>query len=208
MREGGAVGAILTDIEGTTSSIAFVTETLFPYARARIADYVAAHPAEAAAVPGDPVETLTRWIDEDRKETVLKQIQGRIWAEGYAAGELKGHVYPEAAAALRRWRERGIRLFVYSSGSVEAQRLIFGHSDQGDLTGLFEGYFDTTTGPKTDRHSYEAIAHAIGLPADEILFLSDNPAEVDAARGAGMQALLVDRSGGHGDVHSFDEVRP
>lgn len=208
MKEGGAVGAILTDIEGTTSSIAFVTETLFPYARARIAAYVAAHPAEVAKLPGNPVETLTRWIDEDRKETVLKDIQGRIWAEGYATGELQGHVYSEAAAALRRWRERGIRLFVYSSGSIAAQKLIFGHSNEGDLTPLFEGYFDTTTGPKTDRRSYDAIARAIGLPADEILFLSDNPAEIDAARGAGMQALLVDRTGHRGDVHSFDEVRP
>ena len=210
MREGGAIGAIVTDIEGTTSSIAFVTETLFPYARARLPAYVEAHGQALAPllaqVPGDPVETLTRWIDEDRKETVLKEIQGRIWAEGYAAGELKGHVYADAAAALRRWQEAGIRLFCYSSGSIAAQKLIFGHSNEGDLTPLFEGWFDTTTGPKTDRHSYEAIVRAIGLPADEILFLSDNPAEVDAARGAAMQALLVDRADHHGDVHSFDEV--
>jgi enolase-phosphatase E1 len=202
--------AILTDIEGTTSSIAFVTDTLFPYARARLADWIAAHADEAASilkdVPGDPVETLTRWIDEDRKETALKTLQGLIWAEGYADGTLKGHVYPDAAEALRRWHAEGLRLYVYSSGSIVAQKLIFGHSNAGDLTRLFSGYFDTTSGPKKEAASYRRIAADIGLPVEDILFLSDSIPEIEAARAAGLKTRLVDRETGKGDVASFAEI--
>jgi enolase-phosphatase E1 len=209
-----AVRAILTDIEGTTSSITFVTKVLFPYARAALPAYLAAHAEELAplleevkaAEPGDPVVTLFRWIDEDRKATPLKTIQGRIWARGYAEGAFKGHVYPDAAAALRRWKAAGLRLFVYSSGSVEAQRLTFQHSDQGDLEPLFSGWFDTTTGPKREATSYARIAEAVGEPADAILFLSDVQAELDAARAAGLQVQLVDRAGGQG-VASFADIR-
>ncbi|WBX86442.1 acireductone synthase [Sphingosinicella microcystinivorans] len=203
--------AVLTDIEGTTSSIAFVTDTLFPYARARLADWIAAHPEEAAPilkdVPGDALETLTRWIDEDRKETALKTLQGLIWAEGYADGTLKGHVYADAAEALRRWHAAGLRLYVYSSGSVAAQKLIFGHSDAGDLTPLFSGYFDTTTGPKKEADSYRRIAQEIGLPPEDILFLSDSVPEIEAARAAGLRTCLVDRETGNGDATSFAEIR-
>ena len=207
----GPVKAVLTDIEGTTSSIAFVTDTLFPYARARLADYVAAHPAETAPLldavraeeSGDPVETLLRWIDEDRKATPLKTLQGLIWAEGYADGTLKGHVYPDAVDALRRWHAQGLALYVYSSGSIAAQKLIFGYSNAGDLTPLFSGYFDTSSGPKHDAQSYRHIAGEIGLPAAEILFLSDNAQEIAAARAAGMQVLHIDRDGGSGDIASF-----
>lgn len=202
---------ILTDIEGTTSSIAFVTDTLFPYARARLADWIAAHPEEAAPilkdVPGDALETLTRWIDEDRKETALKTLQGLIWAEGYADGTLKGHVYADAAEALRRWHAAGLRLYVYSSGSVAAQKLIFGHSNAGDLTPLFSGYFDTTTGPKKEADSYRRIAREIGLPPEDILFLSDSVPEIEAARAAGFKTCLVDRETGNGDAASFAEIR-
>jgi enolase-phosphatase E1 len=187
------IKAILTDIEGTTSSIAFVTETLFPYARARLRDFVAAHPEAAEGVP---VETLERWIDEDRKEPVLKSIQGRIWREGYGRGELKGHIYPDAAEALRRWKGQGLRLFVYSSGSVEAQKLIFGHSEAGDLMPLFEGYFDLGVGSKLEADSYERIAERIGLDPGDILFLSDNPGEIQAARAAGLHVQLIDRAAG------------
>lgn len=207
----GRVRAVLTDIEGTTSSIAFVTDTLFPYARARLADYVAAHAEEVAPLldavraeaPGDPVATLVRWIDEDKKATPLKTLQGLIWAEGYADGTLKGHVYADAADALRRWHAAGIALHVYSSGSVAAQKLIFGHSNAGDLTPLFSGYFDTTTGPKREAGSYRRIAEAIGLPSAAILFLSDNAQEIAAARTAGMQVLHIDREAGTGDISSF-----
>lgn len=200
--------AILTDIEGTTSSIAFVTETLFPYARAWMANYVAGHPETVVDVPGDdPVATLLGWMDVDAKETPLKTLQGLIWAEGYADGTLQGHVYPDAVAGLRRWHAAGLALYVFSSGSIAAQKLIFGHSVAGDLTPLFSGYFDTTTGPKRAIESYAKIADAIGLSVGDILFLSDTPAEIAAARDAGMAALLIDRDGGAGDISSFDEVR-
>ena len=207
------IRAILTDIEGTTSSIAFVAETLFPYARAALPAYVAAHPAKVAPLldevrateSGDPLQTLLRWIDEDRKATPLKTLQGWIWAEGYAEGAFKGHVYPDAAQALRRWKGDGLRLYVYSSGSIEAQKLIFGHSDQGDLTPLFSGYFDTTSGPKREAASYVRIAEAIGGEPANILFLSDVQAELDAAHAAGLRTQLVDRTGG-GGVSSFADI--
>jgi enolase-phosphatase E1 len=210
------VKAILTDIEGTTSSIAFVAEVLFPYARARLADYVAAHPAETAPIlaevaatePGDAVATLLRWIDEDRKATPLKALQGMIWADGYVSGAFRGHIYPDAVAGLQRWHAAGIALYVFSSGSVPAQKLLFGHSEAGDLTPLFSGYFDTTTGPKREAASYAKIAEAIGIAPADVLFLSDTPEEVAAARGAGMAARLIDRAGNAGDIASFDDITP
>lgn len=208
----GRARAVLTDIEGTTSSIAFVTDTLFPYARARLADYVATHAAEVApviaGVPGDKVATLLRWMDEDAKETPLKALQGMIWAEGYANGSLTGHVYPDVPAALARWKAQGIDLYVYSSGSVAAQKLIFGHSCAGDLAPLFSGWFDTNIGPKRVAASYARIAGAIGLPAESILFLSDAPVEIGAARAAGMRAILIDRTGDAGEAVSFDRIAP
>lgn len=205
--------AILLDIEGTTSSIAFVAETLFPYARKHLAAYVAAHPEEVspilAEVPGDdPVATLIEWIDEDRKATPLKTLQGLIWAQGYADGKLDGHVYPDTPEAMRRWKAAGIAIHIYSSGSVAAQKLIFGHSVAGDLTPLLSGYFDTTTGPKREAESYRKIAEALDLPPGDILFLTDIQAEADAAREAGVNALIVDRDGAGGDVHSLAEVVP
>lgn len=199
--------AILTDIEGTTTSIAFVTDTLFPYARARLADFVAANRAEMEAKLGpDPLAQLNAWMDADAKETALKDVQGRIWAEGYAAGALKGQVFPDAAEALRRWHADGLKLAVFSSGSVPAQKLIFGHSDQGDLRPLFSGWFDTTTGPKREARSYALIAEAMGVAPADVLFLSDISAETDAAKAAGMKALLIDRETDKGDIASFAEV--
>jgi enolase-phosphatase E1 len=129
-----------------------------------------------------------------------------IWADGYRERAFTGHIYPDAVAALRRWQAAGIALYVFSSGSVAAQQLLFGHSDAGDLTPLFSGYFDTTTGPKREAASYHAIADAIGLAADEILFLSDTPQEIAAAREAGLSALLIDRDGGAGDIATFEDV--
>jgi enolase-phosphatase E1 len=193
------IRAILTDIEGTTSSLSFVHDTLFPYARARLPAWVAEH--------GGDLDQLLAWMDADAKVTELKDIQGRIWAEGYATGELTGHVYPDAAAALRRWHAAGSKLAVFSSGSVAAQKLIFGHSDQGNLTPLFSAFFDTTTGPKRDAMSYVLIADALSVPPAGMLFLSDMSAETDAAKAAGMKALLVDRENGAGDVANFDEVK-
>ena len=205
------IEAIVTDIEGTVAPTAFVTETLFPYARAALPEFVCAHrdrpdvAAEIAAareLAGDPdlsdeevVRVLRRWIDEDRKATPLKALQGMIWAEGYAAGTLRGVLYDEVAQALCRWCAVGLRLFAYSSGSVEAQRLIFRHSRSGDLTPLFEGYFDTRLGGKLFTDSYRRLADAIELATDRILFLSDHEGELDAARSAGMLTACLDRDG-------------
>lgn len=193
------IKVILTDIEGTTSSLAFVSETLFPYARARLPAYVAEH--------GGDLAQLLAWIDADAKITELKAIQGDIWRGGYAAGELRGHVYPDAADALRRWHAEELVLAVFSSGSVAAQKLIFQHSDQGDLAPLFSGWFDTTTGSKREAMSYVLIADALGVSPANTLFLSDVVAETDAAKAAGMKALVIDREQGRGDIASFADIK-
>lgn len=201
--------AVLTDIEGTTGSIAFVHDVLFPFADANLDAYVERHAGEphiqeilyeaareAELAPNDLpaiLEQLHAWIASDTKITPLKTLQGYIWADGYADSEIKGHVYADAAEALHTWHDRGLCLFVYSSGSVAAQKLIFGHSIEGDLTPLFSGYFDTTTGPKREAASYRAIAGAIGANPGDVLFLSDNEAELDAARDAGMQTVQLAR---------------
>lgn len=220
---------VLTDIEGTTSSIAFVKETLFPYARARIGDFVrqnAADPevaAQLADAKGDDdldlegvVARLERWIDEDRKATPLKTLQGLLWRVGYEEGAYLGHVYDDAVAGLRRWHAAGHRLYVYSSGSVAAQKLIFGRSVAGDLTPLFSGYFDTKIGGKKEASSYRSIVAEVGVvDPGQILFLSDVGAELDAARDAGLRTIRLVRSedgtapgSDHPEVASFDEIRP
>ncbi len=204
------IKAILTDIEGTTSAIAFVHDVLFPYARARLPGFVAAHgdePEVAAllaqvAVEADrpldreqSVAQLLAWMAEDRKATSLKALQGLIWAQGYASGDFQGHVYADAARRLRGWQAQGLKLYVYSSGSVHAQKLIFGHTTHGDLTPLFSGWFDTTSGHKREVESYRRIGAAIGLSAAEILFLSDIVEELDAARAAGLSTTQLVRGG-------------
>lgn len=197
------IRAIVTDIEGTTSSIDFVRDVLFPYARKRLPAFVETHGDtpevqhwlhEAAKEAGiieasrqEIIEMLLRWIDEDRKSTALKALQGIIWKDGYEAGDYRAHVYPEVPARLRAWRAQGLKLYVYSSGSVPAQKLFFHHSEAGDLGPLFAGYFDTQTGPKREAASYTAIAEAIGEQPAHILFLSDIVQELDAARAAGFQ---------------------
>lgn len=197
--------AVLLDIEGTTSRIAFVRDVLFPFARARLPAMLAARAddpevaAELAEVdrlaPGqDRLAALLGWMDADAKVTPLKALQGVLWREGYASGELKGDLYPDVAPCLRRWAAGGVRLCVYSSGSVEAQRLIFGHSVAGDLTGMFAGFFDTRVGPKREAGSYRAIAEGLNVPAAEILFLSDVEAELDAADAAGLRACQLVRA--------------
>ncbi len=208
--------AILTDIEGTTTSIAFVHDVLFPYAAARLertcgqadpapgllealARLRAEHAQETAAAPPPPFgdgAPYARWLmEQDRKSTGLKLLQGLIWDEGYARGEIRGHVYPDVPPALAAWRNEGRRLRVFSSGSVHAQKLLFGHSDHGDLTPFFEGYHDTRTGPKQDPASYTTIAAAFALPPGEILFLSDVTPELDAASRAGYRTGLLVRPG-------------
>lgn len=223
--------AILTDIEGTTSSITFVKDVLFPYARERLPAFVETHADtpevqhwlhEAAKEAGlvsatqqEIIDLLLAWIDADRKSTALKALQGMIWKDGYASGEYRAHLYPEVAARLRAWHAAGKRLYVYSSGSVPAQKLFFGHSEAGDLTPLFDGYFDTETGGKREAESYRRIAAAIGLPPDAILFLSDVVEELDAARAAGLQTTLLARApatcpagSAHRCVADFDAIAP
>ena len=222
------IKAILTDIEGTTSAVSFVFDVLFPYAQKHLPDFLrnrATEPAVATQLEavrqesGEPeadiervVEILLGWIAADRKATSLKALQGMVWAEGYRAGQLKGHVYPDAVAALRRWHEQGYALYVYSSGSVQAQKLIFGCAEAGDLTPLFSGYFDTGIGHKREVKSYAQIAVSIGLSAGEVLFLSDVVEELDAARKAGMHTCGLVREGasltGHQAVASFDAIDP
>lgn len=221
------IQAIVTDIEGTTSSIDFVHQTLFPYARRHLRSFireragdpqVAADLAEVAKLEGraldidQAADVLERWIDEDRKLTPLKSLQGLIWARGYAEGALSGHVYADTPIWLRRWHAAGKRLYIYSSGSVAAQRLIFGHSDAGDLTPLFSGYFDTRVGAKREAASYRNILAAIGLPGESVLFLSDIGEELDAARSAGLKTTQLIRDAKakpfpqHPQARDFSEV--
>lgn len=222
------IKAILTDIEGTTSAVSFVFDVLFPYAKQHLPGFVRQHAgepdvaAQLQAVRNDSaepdasvdrvIEILLQWIAEDRKATPLKALQGMVWQQGYQAGQLKGHVYPDAVEALKRWHQAGYALYVYSSGSIQAQKLIFGCSEAGDLSGLFSGYFDTTSGPKREEASYRSIASSIGHPAEAILFLSDIVEELDAAQQAGMATCALVRDGGelngHINVSNFTAIEP
>jgi len=216
--------AVLTDIEGTTTSIAFVKDRLFPFAEAALDEFLRDHGTEPevaaildevrAAAPGQaPVAALRAWMAADAKVTPLKALQGLIWRQGYLDGRLKGHLWPDVAPCLRAWAGGGVRLAVYSSGSVEAQRLLFGHSEAGDLTSLFTGFFDTRVGTKREAPSYAAIAAALSLPPGEILFLSDVAEELDAAAAAGLRTCQLVRaadgtrgSGRHPQAADFPEV--
>lgn len=219
-----AIRAVVTDIEGTTSAIAFVKDTLFPFAEAALDGFLRdrAEEAEVAALldevralaPGRmPAEALRDWMARDEKVTPLKTLQGLIWRQGFEAGALRGHLWPDVPACLRAWAAAGIALHVYSSGSVAAQRLLFGHSAAGDLTPLLSGFHDTRTGPKRDAASYRTIAAAIGAPTDAILFLSDVAEELDAAAAAGMRTCQLVRAGDgtvpagrHPECATFPEV--
>ena len=225
--------AILTDIEGTTSSISFVKDVLFPYARRALPGFVREHgeepevrrwldavAVEHGAVCSDEtiVEILQGWIDADRKHTALKALQGQVWAAGYGNADFTAHMYEDAVQALRAWHAAGIPLYVYSSGSVPAQKLFFGHSDAGDLTGLFSGWFDTEVGGKRDAGSYGRISAAMKQAPVDILFLSDVVEELDAAREAGLATTLIDRredypeprtgdaANGHPRVETFSDI--
>jgi enolase-phosphatase E1 len=213
---------LLWDIEGTTTPVTFVYDVLFPYARARISAFLADHwraPAlradiddlrAQAATDGAPLppadapdaaqlSALQAYclslMDADRKVTGLKSIQGKLWRDGYEQGDLRGDLYPDVPDALLRAQAAGVRVCIYSSGSVEAQRLLFAHSRFGDLTPMLSGYFDTTTGPKREPQSYAKIAAACGVQPEEALFLTDISAEADAAAAAGMPAAIMLRPG-------------
>ncbi|MBE9606438.1 acireductone synthase [Acetobacteraceae bacterium H6797] len=216
--------AILTDIEGTTSAIAFVKDTLFPYAASALDEFLAKRVNDPAVkeilaqveelVPGEaPATALRQWMAADAKVTPLKTLQGLIWEEGYRSGALKSHTWPDVIDCLKAWSAGGLRLAVYSSGSVAAQKLLFGHSEAGDLTPLFSSFFDTRIGGKREAASYAAIAKALAVPAGEILFLSDVAEELDAAKASGLQVCQLVRaedgtkpSGRHPEAKDFPAV--
>lgn len=221
------IEAIVTDIEGTTSSLSFVKDVLFPYSREYMAEYVRTHAAEPAVrreleevrrlsgktlTGTEIIEQIIRWIEEDKKITPLKNLQGMIWEDGYRKGDFKGHVYEDVVRQLKKWKQAGIGLYVFSSGSVQAQKLLFAHTGYGDLTPLFSGYFDTNIGNKREPDSYRKIADSIGTVAGDILFLSDIEEELDAAQAAGMPAIWLVREGvtdskaAHRQVASFDAI--
>ena len=226
---------ILTDIEGTTSSISFVKEVLFPYARRELPGFVRAHSSDpkvrhwldqvqlelGSEFFNDEhlIETLLGWIDSDRKHTALKALQGMIWVAGYRDGDYSAHIYDDASDMLKQWHADGHKIYIYSSGSVPSQKLFFSHTIAGDLTPLLSGYFDTEMGGKRDADSYRRIAEEIGIDPAEIIFLSDIVEELDAADEACMDTILLDRlndypvprldeaTHGHRRVESFKDVQ-
>jgi enolase-phosphatase E1 len=239
------VRGVVLDIEGTTTPISFVSDVLFPYARAHVRSWLDAHLAagEGLAVEralaldweteverGESppllgvgprpervgaLEAFVLWqMDRDRKSPGLKALQGQIWEAGYASGALRGDVYPDVPPSLERWRAAGLRIAIYSSGSVLAQRLLFSTTEHGDLTRYIDAYFDTTVGPKRAAASYQAIASALGIPGSSLLFVSDVVEELTAARTAAFQTVLCVREGPapvpeRGDaVRSLAEVIP
>ena len=203
--------AIICDIEGTTSAISFVHKVLFPLSLERLDAYLSAHAGDSEVAArlsalekqlgqggASPVDrlavlsaTLKKYIRDDVKDTTLKWLQGKIWKQAFEAGAIKGHVYGEVSEYFRLWKSSGYALFIYSSGSVEAQQLVFKYSEAGDLTVFIDGYFDTNTGMKRETASYEKIAVATGYLPAEMLFLSDIVEELNAAAGAGMQTCLL-----------------
>ena len=221
---------VLMDIEGTTTSIDFVHKTLFPYASQNIASFIknnmtdprvmeqleavkatVLEETEKAINAEDAIDTLLGWIEADRKHTALKAIQGYLWREGYEKGQYKGHLYQDVLPNLKKWIQEGKKLGIYSSGSIEAQKLLFGYSEEGDITPHLSAYFDTTTGHKRTVNSYKKISEALSLNAGEIIFLSDVQQELDAAKQAGMKTTQLVRPGtqpseDHPFVYSFDEL--
>lgn len=221
---------ILMDIEGTTTSIDFVHQTLFPYAAERLPEFIRTNQEDGEVKfclddVADTVEeeegsrpdlegcisALEKWMREDRKHTSLKQLQGLIWRNGYEQGHFTGHIYPDVPPAMRHWNEHGFEMGIYSSGSVEAQQLLFGYSSEGDLLDYLIDFFDTNFGHKREPASYQNISNALGLPAESVLFLSDVEAELDAAREAGMKTMQLVREGTepsdkHPTASTFTEI--
>ncbi|WP_221351384.1 acireductone synthase [Streptomyces beigongshangae] len=226
------VDAVVLDIEGTTSATGFVVDVLYPYSRSRFAALLAGRGddpdvrralAQVRDLLGEPdadaarvEKALNEWLDGDVKATPLKTLQGLIWAEGFARGDLVSHFYDDVVPVLRGWHGRGVRLHVYSSGSVAAQRAWFASSPDGDLRPLVDGWYDTeNAGPKQEPASYRRIAGAAGTAGGRLLFLSDRPGELDAARAAGWHTAGVRRPGepyyeqgvgDHPQAGTFDEI--
>ena len=205
---------VLTDIEGTTTSVSFVYDILFPYFRDHIwelknmsdlnsvdaafnetKEIVLAEEGIQLETSDQIIQKLDSWCKEDRKITPLKTLQGILWKIGYETGELKGHVYEDVPITLEKWHTLGLKMGVFSSGSVEAQKLIFGYSEKGDLTTYFSNYFDTKTGMKRESETYVKIAQELKLEPSAILFLSDIVQELEAAHKAGFHTIQVVRTG-------------
>ena len=199
---------MLCDIEGTTTSVSFVYDVLFPYAREHLPAFIKANhenvkvKTELKAISeevGRPLtvdESITQlldWMDEDKKVTPLKALQGMVWEDGYKNQGFYGHVYEDVPVNFKKWHKSGLPVYIYSSGSIKAQQLLFAHTRHGDLTTYLSGYFDTTTGNKREHESYQKIAENINKSPDTILFLSDVVEELDAARQAGMKTYLLTR---------------
>ncbi|XP_029406152.2 enolase-phosphatase E1 isoform X1 [Bactrocera dorsalis] len=215
------VKLILSDIEGTTTSISFVKDVLFPYAKthskafleeswnnpetqsivqdlrklSEYKDYLGPVDEQPTASPGNVASFVNFLIEKDLKVGPLKTLQGLVWAKGYANGNIKGHIYADVLPAFKRWHEAGLRLAIYSSGSVKAQQLLFGQSEMGNLLPYVSGHYDTAVGHKQEKESYVNIAKDLDLPAEDILFLTDVVKEAEAARDAGMQVALLNRPG-------------
>lgn len=205
---------LLLDIEGTTTSISFVYDVLFPYAAKRLPTFISERWSDPAVVAASalvladamiedqqisPLETviavLRRQMAGDVKAKGLKTLQGLVWQEGYESGAVQGHLYPDVPLALARWKAAGVPVAIYSSGSILAQQLLFRHSIAGDLTPLLAGHYDTTSGPKREATSYRAISTAWQVKPHDILFATDQPAEAEAAHAAGCTAVILMRPG-------------
>ena len=209
----GEIKCVLMDIEGTTTSVSFVYDVLFPYFLTNV-DKLLFNDSDEVIAAFDEVKELVKnegglellsrqdcinqlvlWCKEDRKVTPLKFLQGVIWDEGYLAGTLVSHVYDDVPHSLKEWYDNKIELAIFSSGSVEAQKLIFKFANQGDLSNYLSAYFDTVTGPKRETNTYKIIADQLQFPASSILFLSDIREELMAADEVGMQTIQLVRPG-------------
>ncbi|MES2588658.1 MAG: acireductone synthase [Bacteroidota bacterium] len=224
-----AIKFILTDIEGTTTSISFVTDILFPYFRKNIAklkdmtenpevfqafeetiDLAKEIEGKELKQTDEIIETLLKWSLKDKKITPLKTLQGILWEDAYKSGEVKGHIYEDVPQAFKTWKENGIDLGIFSSGSVPAQKLLFTYSDFGDLSPNFTAYFDTKTGGKRETETYTKISQNLNISPENILFLSDIVEELEAAKSAGFQTIQLVREGNtaswENHVSSFSEI--
>lgn len=220
---------ILTDIEGTTTEVSFVYEILFPYFRANMDQWKTVDSAPMNEVLEQTrmlvleeqsinltnkevlFEQLRQWSIEDRKVTPLKTFQGMVWEQGFKSGAIKGHIFPDVKPALERWKAMDMKLAIFSSGSIAAQKQLFGFSTEGDLTPYFSAYFDTTTGTKRDEQTYQLIVQQLNVPANNVLFLSDIHQELEAAQAAGLRTIQLVRPGTQANwswcVADFNEIQ-
>ena len=232
---------VLLDIEGTTSSIAFVYDVMFAYVRKHLSSFLAMNwelegvqqaveqmAIDAGCSPSDWIhrsnsvqescrrveQHVLSLMDADQKSTGLKSLQGILWKNGFDDGSLRAHLFPEVPSALSRWTKSGLDVRIYSSGSIAAQKLFFGHTESGDLLPFFSGHYDTTIGSKKESESYRRIADDVGCPPESIVFVTDVLAELDSAHTAGMQVIASCRPGNvelpddipYHRIYSFDEL--